>query len=902
MAIEIVGREEELAAVRAFIGEDADESPAALVLEGEAGIGKSTLWLAAVEQARESGSRVLASRPAEAEQALAYAALGDLLEDVLEEVLPGLAPPRRRALEVALLREDDEDERVDVRALAVAVRDVLRSLAGNDALLVAVDDVQWLDASSSGALTFALRRFSGGNLRVLFARRLADGIEPSEPERVLETSALPVGPLSVGALHRFLRDRLGRTFARQTLLRIHERTGGNPFFALELARALPDEVDPLRPLPVPGTLDQLVRTRLAGLPECTRDALALASASGTPSDSLLARAGVSALDLDPAVAAHVIERENGTVRFTHPLLASGVYEELGDDRLRAHARLADVTDDPILRARHRALATGSPDADVAAAIEAAAKAATERGAPAAAAELAEHALRLTPADARDDRHRRALTAARAHLAAGEWTRARTIAGELLAQTDGGRMRAETLCLLAEFEHDDLAVPVLEEALREAAGHPALQARIRFELAWSRRFRTGFAAALTEIRSAFELAGAFDDALRLDALSSMVTLGGMVGDPQRAAYASRAHELAVEVGDPAFLREANVLVALTLVESDPAVARALVEHELLEWEERDELLGAELHGSLAWIELAGGRWESAADHAARAREVNLQYGVERNQDYIPSSFIALHRGQLELALADAGRGLELCDSQIGFNPPLLQAVPGLVALWRGDAATAVETLREADRVAGMLGWGSPDARRWTADYVEALLEVGRIDEARSVLDAWEADAVRLDRTRVLASVTRCRGLVAAAEGDVAGAVTLLERAVSEHEAVGDRFGRGRALLALGVARRRARQKRPARDAIAEALAGFEELGATTWIATARSELGSIGGRRREDGLTAAEQRVAALVAEGRTNREVAAALFLGERTVAGHLTRVYAKLGVRSRAELARRLS
>src|SRR5262249_29188100 len=161
--------------------------------------------------------------------------------------------------------------------------------------------------------------------------------------------------------------------------------------------------------------------------------------------------------------------------------------------------------------------------------------------------------------------------------------------------------------------------------------------------------------------------------------------------------------------------------------------------------------------------------------------------------IPSSFVALHRGQLDLALADAGRGLELCDTQIGFNPPLLQAVPGLVAFWRGDAAAAVEELGEADRVANMLGWGSPDARRWTADYVEALLEVGRIEEAQRVLDAWEADAVRLDRARVLASVTRSRGLLAAAEGDVAGAVSLLERAVAEHEAVGDSFGRGRALL-------------------------------------------------------------------------------------------------------------
>jgi DNA-binding CsgD family transcriptional regulator len=151
------------------------------------------------------------------------------------------------------------------------------------------------------------------------------------------------------------------------------------------------------------------------------------------------------------------------------------------------------------------------------------------------------------------------------------------------------------------------------------------------------------------------------------------------------------------------------------------------------------------------------------------------------------------------------------------------------------------------------------------------------------------------------VSRCRGLVAAAEGDVERAASLLGEAVARHEGVGDPFGRARALLALGVVQRRERRQRAPREALREALAGFEELGAATWAAKAREELASVGGRRRVDGLTPAERRVAALVADGRTNREVAAALFLGERTVASHLTHIYAKLGVRSRTELARRL-
>jgi DNA-binding CsgD family transcriptional regulator len=177
----------------------------------------------------------------------------------------------------------------------------------------------------------------------------------------------------------------------------------------------------------------------------------------------------------------------------------------------------------------------------------------------------------------------------------------------------------------------------------------------------------------------------------------------------------------------------------------------------------------------------------------------------------------------------------------------------------------------------------------------------MDDALRVLDAWEVDAVRVGREWVLAHATRCRGLVAAARGDIEQALSVLEQALAKHEAVGDPFGRGRALLALGVVRRRARQKRAAREAIEAALAGFEDLGAVSWADKARAELGRVGGRTRVEGLTPAERRVADLVTEGRTNREVAATLFLGERTVASHLTRIYAKLGVRSRMELARRL-
>jgi DNA-binding CsgD family transcriptional regulator len=691
-------------------------------------------------------------------------------------------------------------------------------------------------------------------------------------------------------------------FPRQTLLRIHERSGGNPFFALEVASVLPADSDPLQPLPVPETVEELLRKRISALPAPTRTALAFAAALGTPSEAFLQRAGVAANALDAAVAARIVERDNGIIRFSHPLLASVLYDDLGEERRRVHTRLGQIVEDPIARARHLALAADAPNADLAGLLDNAAKLATDRGASALAAELAERALRLTPLDREDERRSRALAAGRAQLAAGEWTRARTIASDLLAEIEGGPLRAEALLLLAEFEHDDLAVPVLEEALRQAASHPRVEARIHVQLGLAQRFRNGFDGALNASRTALELADrSGDDVLTFEALLNLHALASMIGDPQTPSYAARAREVATATGEERMVRVANLLGSGFLNSGNTDAQRAKLERAYRDWHERDELFTAHVLWELSWVELWSGRWRLAAEYAARSREISLQYGVEKNQDYIPIAWIAAYRGDLELAQAESQRALQLCKEQIGFPPPLLRAVPGLVALWRGDAATAVECLGEADRTARALGWRAPSARPWTSEYAEALLQLGRIDDAVALLDLWEADALRLGHDVVLAHVTRSRGLVAAALGAVGEAISLLERAVARHGELGDPFGRARALLALGVVLRRARKKRAAREAIGAALAGFEQLGAASQIEKARDELGRIGGRSRDERLTAAERRVAALVAEGRTNHEVAAALFLAERTVASHLTRIYAKLDVRSRTELARKI-
>jgi DNA-binding CsgD family transcriptional regulator len=329
------------------------------------------------------------------------------------------------------------------------------------------------------------------------------------------------------------------------------------------------------------------------------------------------------------------------------------------------------------------------------------------------------------------------------------------------------------------------------------------------------------------------------------------------------------------------------------------ARALLEREYHVWRERDEVSAASVLWDLAWVELWGGNWPLAAGYADHALEISLQYGRDVPWLHVPVAVIAAHRGELELARAHSERSLRLGEEQFGRHTPVHLGTLGFVALQSGDPEAAAVWFEEAAATTSRLGWRDASKRWWLSDHVEALLEVGRMDDAVRLLDGWEADARRLQRDWMLAHATRCHGLVAAARGAVDEAASLLERAIEQHERAGDRFGRARALLALGVVRRRERRKRAARDAIEAALAEFEELGAATWVEKARAELGRIGGRTRTEGLTPAEQRVAALAAEGRTNREVAAALFLGERTVETHLSHVYAKLGVRSRAELAR---
>ncbi|MBI2238858.1 MAG: ATP-binding protein, partial [Actinobacteria bacterium] len=283
---DIVGRGTELSRLRVFL-DDIVRGPCVLMLEGEVGIGKTTLWRRGVELAGERGLRVMSSRPAPSEARLSFAGLADLLQDAadLVETLP---PPQRNALEVALLLAEPAGAAPDAHAVSTAVLTVLRAAAAGGPVLVGLDDIEWLDTSTADALEFAIRRLEDEPLGLLLAARDPGASLPLSLGRHVpdeRVTRLPLAPLSADELRGLLRLRLDASLARPTLLRLHAMSGGNPFYALEIARAeLRGEARPTgAALPIPRTLrEDLVRDRLGTLSSQTREALLYASACARP--------------------------------------------------------------------------------------------------------------------------------------------------------------------------------------------------------------------------------------------------------------------------------------------------------------------------------------------------------------------------------------------------------------------------------------------------------------------------------------------------------------------------------------------------------------------------------------------------------------------------------------------
>lgn len=912
----MLGRDEELREVARFL-DRAAVGPASLLLEGEAGIGKTTLWQAGIDLASQRGSRVLAARAAESEAQLSFTSLGDLLEDAVGEVVGELPRPRSRALEAALLLAEVEHEPPDPRAVGVAVLDVLRALARRGPLLVAVDDVQWLDPPSSRALGFALRRLREERVGFLVTRRKGLGEDGGTAALVPDgVHHLVMGPLPPTTLGPILRSQTGRDLPKPVLSRLHGLSGGNPFFALELARALITEdglPQPGEPWPVPEDLGQLLRARVDALGPEAGDALIIAAAAGRPTVDLVrmafgddARADAG---LSQAQTAGVVAIDDGRIRFTHPLLAATVYAGAPLRRRRgAHRRLAEVVNDPEGRARHLAIVAEGPDPWIASALDEAARHARARGAPDAAAELCELARRLTPEDDVQSARRRTDEAARYHFGSGNTRRARELLTDLLSTAVEGNERARLLNRLSMFAWYDMreVSGLLRRGLEEEPEDLRVLVRLLSNRAWCRVFGGGLDEGLRLGRAAAETARRIRDQKALaDALSVVgwaeFWLGSDAGTimAEAAAIEDGLTPTPDDYGSAVAYRGAQQVWA-----GDLDGARIVLEQEHARDLDRGmETTRWEALAFLAELECRAGNLERAERRAEECDEVLLEAGLEAARDVslFVLALVEAHVGHVERCRAHAEEGLHLAERHENvFYVIALRSVLGFLELSLGDAASAYEWLGPLPDIVERMGMREPGVFPFVPDLVEALASLGRPDEAEPHVAWLEERSRALDRPLGLATAARCRAMLSAARGDPVAGLEHLDEALREHERCPQPIELARTRLVQGAMLRRARRRRDAAEALRRGLDIFERVGAVLWAERARAELARsgavVGG---PDDLTPSERRVADLAVQGLTNREIADTLFLSVKTVEANLSRVYRKLGVRGRAELAR---
>ena len=864
MGEDLVGRDAELASVARFLDAVPDGSTA-LLLEGEAGIGKTSLWRHGVALAHERSYRVLVCRPGESETHLSFAALSDLLEEVLGEVLPLLPRPQRRALEVALLLDEPAGPPPDQRAVSVAVLTALRAMASSRPVVLAVDDLQWVDAPSARALEFAMRRLKDEQVGLIGSRRAAAGgrggftVESTIAEDRL--IRLDIGPLSLGALQHLLHSRSDTSLSRPTLLRLHRASGGNPFFALEIGRLLhqrsqesgsgqalraPDSVqesDAAQPLPIPDTLQELVRERLAGLPDAARNVVLITFALSRPTTELvLAAAYPDTLGVSDAERAEVIEREGERIRLTHPLLGSVLYAQSPMRTRRAlHERLASVVSDPEERARHLALSVDRPDGHVAGALEEAAGRARRRGALDAAADLAEQAAQLTPPGRGEDARCRILAACDYHFTAGDVQRTRALLQGVLAGSPPGPIRADALRRLAIVRYREEsfagADDVLNEALREAGEDPELRAQIHESLAWVRVAGGDPVNAAVHGRKALELAeGLQNPALLAAALTAVAGSAFMLGQGLLDEVMERAlalEEWADEL--PVERRPRTMLGAMLAWANELESARGHLEAMYQRSVERgDESALPVLCLYLSQVECWAGRWPEAERHADAGLEEARRQGNQPLRAFVlfAKALVEAHLGREDSARGCAEEGLALAERTGSAMAAMLNlSALGFLELSLANPAQTHAYLGAVADRAQAVGVGEPGMLRFVPDELEALISLGELERAEALLKSFEERGRALGRRWALATSARCRGLLAAARGEAQGAIQALEQALDEHERLPMPFEVGRTMLVMGQIHRRNKQKRPAKQSLDKALRIFEDLGAVLWSAKA-----------------------------------------------------------------------
>jgi DNA-binding CsgD family transcriptional regulator len=908
----VVGRETERQSLLVFV-ESVGGGPCVLMLDGEAGIGKTTLWDDTVELARSRDVRVLATRPAELDTELSFSALTDLLEPVLSEAEADLPEPQSRAIRVALLRESSRRP-ADRRALSAGVLSTLRQVAGAGPTLVAIDDAQWLDPDSAGVIAYSLRRLATEPLGVLIARRAApdDDDLPGDLRGAiarLPSRSLLIGPLSVEATALLMREHLGVEPPREALLEIHRLSGGNPFFALELGRALNrGEKGPTGlSIPIPRTLrDDLIHQRVGTLEQDARDVLVAAAAVARPTPTLLSHVLALEVDgaLESATRAGLVRVSSDGVEFTHPLYRSAVYADASrSTRHRIHARIAELVDDPEERARHLSLSVDAADRAVGAAIEAGAEAAAGRGALGSAADLMEHAARLTPGDDRDSLTRRLRTAGEYRFQAGSAIAGMSTVRRAVDAAGHGTGLAVALASLASMEWESLhlleARRHFEDALDEAGSDPALACTIHSGLFWTLYDLGVLTDAAAHADRALHFASDHRPAVAARGYDAAMTASVLRGEGRPTVLMQERPWLAdPNVGLTPWERRRIGLGRQLVWIGELEEARARLDEMLASAiEYGDEAARRWLLADLADVDRRQGRWKEGL---ARVREA--QRLAEQMDE--PARDLGL-LSWLEGALGHEADAEEHARTAVKLGEVfVLGRVRGLAALGaldlaRGNPEAAHQHLGPATERFFEMGIQEPRWEPFLPDAVEAALGAGDQGAAERITAWLEERATSLDRPSLHGDAERSRGLLLSARGAHDAAERAVASAIARHADSPSSYDLARTHLVHGAIRRRASRKRDARSSFDRAHALFDALGAVCWVARTTVESDRIGGRRTSGSrLTDAERRVARLAAAGRSNREIADSLFMSVRTVEGHLSHVYSKLEIRSRTELA----
>ena len=888
----LIGREAERRAIERLVAGARVGTSGVLLITGEPGIGKTALVDEATTLA--AGLHVLRARGTEAEQALPFGALHQLLRPALGE-LARIPAPQRSALEAALALTSGTLSAGERFAVGAATLSLVCRYAESAPVAIVVDDAHLLDLPSAEALLFAARRLVADPIVLVIAARAGERhplAEADLPELRLSGVGLEAAHQLIGGLPVDLVARLHRTVA------------GNPLALLELASD-PEQlqrVPPGVPVPVPALLAEAFAARAKRLSPDAQQALLVASVDDGDL-GVVARAcaelGIDIAVLAEAEHAALVKIQGGRVEFRHPLVRSSIYASAEPaERRTVHKAVAAAVQDADRRAWHLSETVLGTDDEVAAALEAAGNHAVERGAHAIAATAFERAARLTSTT--NARALRLVAAGQAAWFAGIPERADSLLAEAVTVDPRTRTQSDEL-------RGDIAVkcgsPVRARDILVAAAAETTDSELAIGLladVVNACFRLGDAAAALKASDDIELLlkqvqrpGTRVIGLLASGVAKILSGRGGTEEIREAV------ELAPSVALERDRRRQVWMMLAPMFLRETGTGRALIEEAMRE--RRDQVAVGVLPAVLFLLardDATTDRWADAAAGYDEAIRLSREIGqtTELASNLAGLAWLSAHQGREAECRAAAAEAIEICtERQVHLGLVWSLFALGDLELGRGNPEAALPQYERLAQVLEELGVLDPDLSP-APELVEVYLRLHRAEEAGNVARAFAVRAAQKGQPWALARAARAMGLVEESE-------QRFEEALEAHAGTLDVFETARTRLAYGGWLRRSRRRVDARTQLRLAVAAFDHLGAPSWADLAAAELKATGetARRREpstaDDLTPQERQIALLLADGQSIRSVAARLFLSPKTVEYHLRKVYTKLGIHSRPEL-----